>query len=155
MSSQPHACTWHDIALRIGNKPIAYEEHARPCKCSNAANAALLLPARTLSGHSCSLGTGDEGLLGDCGAVAARWLEEPSPWRWPPAPPDPGKGLHGVESRFGPHLPALGSPPGSPGSRLHWIRPATLAFASVHQDASLQVSGKLRVYPLQWPINWK
>ena len=45
--------------------------------------------------------------------------------------------MHGVESRFGPHLPGPGSPGGGPG--LHWARPGTLAFACVQQDATLQV----------------
>ena len=69
-------------------------------------------------------------------AVAVRWLEEPSPWRWPPEGAGPDS-VQGIKSRFGPHLPAPASPKGSPG--LHWARPGTLAFACLQQDASLQV----------------
>ena len=69
-------------------------------------------------------------------AVAVRWLEEPSPWKWPAA--NSGNSpTHGIESRFGPHLPGPGSPKAGPG--LHWARLGTLAFACVLQDASVQV----------------
>lgn len=63
--------------------------------------------------------------------VAVRWLEAPSPWRWPPEVGGGGDG--GVEARFGPHHP--------PGAGLHWVRPAAMAAAAVMRQGTLEVRG--------------
>ncbi len=80
--------------------------------------------------------------------VAARWLEEPSPWSWPPERARGAQGARadaadaasggggddctsGVEAPFGPRFPA--------GAKLHWVRPSMLAAAAVTRQGTLEV----------------
>ena len=77
-------------------------------------------------------------------AVAVRWLEAPSAWRWPPerARSLGGDGadagsevLDGVEAPFGPHHP--------PGAGLHWARPAALPAAAITRQGTLEARQRL------------
>ena len=81
-------------------------------------------------------------------AVAVRWLEAPSPWRWPPqrarslggdASDASSEVLDGVEAPFGPRH--------APGAALPWARPAALPAAAVTRQGTLEVRGVCHAGP--------